>query len=46
MENVTETQAEFLAYIREILVPDLIEAGYGGTSNDIKRLLQIAERAQ
>ena len=46
MGNVTETQAEFLAYIREILLPDIIEAGYSGTSNDIKRLLQIAERAQ
>lgn len=46
MKNVTETQAEFLAYIREILVPDLVAAGYAGTSNDIKRLLQIAEGAQ
>lgn len=46
MDNVTETQAEFLEYIREILIPDLIEAGYTGTSSDIKRLLEIAEGAK
>lgn len=46
MENATETRAEFLAYIREILIPDLIESGYNGTADDIKRLLTIAEGAQ
>ena len=46
VENVTETQEEFLAYVREILLPDLIAAGYEGTSSDIKRLLEIAEGAQ
>jgi hypothetical protein len=38
-----QNKADFLEYIRDILLPDLVEAESMGMAEDVGRLLDIAE---
>ena len=38
-----QTKADFLEYIRDILLPDLVEAESMGMGEDVGRILDIAE---